>query len=286
MIGMISNPRSVRVHDRQPRKLAATIPSTLILLASILHQPSIPCDPIFSCTCTQLSIQHPPNEAESHNMVRRLRTLSGCLTCRRRRKKCDEARPQCTLCLRLGLRCTWESNDGNRARHGHRINAKTVEDTQHVCMLLNHQHQIPVQFQHFQLGLTAQCSAWIASTLSPLALAQWRSAETLMTEIQGCKVGREAIDAFAATIATHGGRSDQANELELKNQALAGVRSGVLQFAHGHLQNRSLPALIISVFLLAFTEVSGLTFAFRTTDFHMLIRGLSVIRQRRLRYCV
>ena len=37
----------------------------------------------------------------------RLRVKSGCDTCRRRRKKCDEQKPVCGHCERLGLRCTW-----------------------------------------------------------------------------------------------------------------------------------------------------------------------------------
>ncbi|KAL3445709.1 fungal-specific transcription factor domain-containing protein [Aspergillus insuetus] len=32
-------------------------------------------------------------------------TRSGCLTCKRRRKRCDEAKPSCRSCMRLGLAC-------------------------------------------------------------------------------------------------------------------------------------------------------------------------------------
>jgi hypothetical protein len=201
-------------------------------------------------------------------MVRRLRTLSGCLTCRRRRKKCDDVRPLCTLCSRLGLHCVWVQDTGYGEEQVHRAYAQSTETPGHQrgIVVPNQQHQLPVRHRHFQGDLTAQCSSWIASTLSPLALAQWRSAETLVTELQDCRVRREAIAAFAATIMSHREGSDQPTELELKSQALAGVRSGVLQYAHGDLQRRSLPALIISVFLLAFTEVIGLTFVFNTTD--------------------
>ncbi|KAJ5116788.1 hypothetical protein N7456_001136 [Penicillium angulare] len=38
------------------------------------------------------------------------RTRTGCLTCRRRKKKCDEARPSCTGCHRNNLECQWESH--------------------------------------------------------------------------------------------------------------------------------------------------------------------------------
>src|SRR5258706_14352887 len=33
------------------------------------------------------------------------RSKTGCKTCRRRRKKCDEGRPNCQLCVNLGIEC-------------------------------------------------------------------------------------------------------------------------------------------------------------------------------------
>lgn len=40
---------------------------------------------------------------------RSLRGRSGCLNCRRRRKKCDESKPNCAKCERLGEECEWDS---------------------------------------------------------------------------------------------------------------------------------------------------------------------------------
>ncbi|KEF62804.1 uncharacterized protein A1O9_00777, partial [Exophiala aquamarina CBS 119918] len=37
----------------------------------------------------------------------RLRTKTGCSTCRTRRKKCDEAKPICFACQRLNIPCNW-----------------------------------------------------------------------------------------------------------------------------------------------------------------------------------
>lgn len=42
----------------------------------------------------------------------RMKSRTGCATCRRRRKKCDEKRPVCDACLRLTLHCSW-SRDGS-----------------------------------------------------------------------------------------------------------------------------------------------------------------------------
>jgi hypothetical protein len=47
---------------------------------------------------------------------RGLRTRSGCLTCRKRHVKCDEARPACTQCTRNRKTCSYVSReDGSRA---------------------------------------------------------------------------------------------------------------------------------------------------------------------------
>ncbi|KAH1912095.1 hypothetical protein KXV48_001572, partial [Aspergillus fumigatus] len=34
--------------------------------------------------------------------------VTGCYTCRLRRKKCDEERPACTACTKLGLKCDYK----------------------------------------------------------------------------------------------------------------------------------------------------------------------------------
>lgn len=39
--------------------------------------------------------------------LRHIRTKTGCLTCRSRKKKCDEAKPCCTACRRGGQNCIW-----------------------------------------------------------------------------------------------------------------------------------------------------------------------------------
>lgn len=37
----------------------------------------------------------------------RFRSLTGCLTCRQRKKKCDERKPKCIGCTRNSLQCAW-----------------------------------------------------------------------------------------------------------------------------------------------------------------------------------
>ncbi|CCH46201.1 hypothetical protein BN7_5792 [Wickerhamomyces ciferrii] len=38
------------------------------------------------------------------------KSLDGCLCCKKRRKKCDEAKPICQNCTRIGLNCEWPSH--------------------------------------------------------------------------------------------------------------------------------------------------------------------------------
>ncbi|AGO13669.1 AaceriAGL206Cp [[Ashbya] aceris (nom. inval.)] len=45
------------------------------------------------------------------------RSRNGCLTCRARRKKCDETRPKCIGCQRNLLLCHWADDDGNYDGH-------------------------------------------------------------------------------------------------------------------------------------------------------------------------
>lgn len=49
----------------------------------------------------------------------RTRSRLGCLTCRRKKKKCDQGKPKCGLCLRVGTHCEWPEpgkESVNRAR--------------------------------------------------------------------------------------------------------------------------------------------------------------------------
>lgn len=52
---------------------------------------------------------------------RHMRCRTGCLTCRRRKKKCDESQPSCAGCRRNNLECEWESSDSlSKPRRRHR----------------------------------------------------------------------------------------------------------------------------------------------------------------------
>lgn len=56
------------------------------------------------------------------------RTITGCMTCRKRRKKCDEEKPICGGCRRNYLQCNWpDYNNGRLRRPKRRNNVKSPE---------------------------------------------------------------------------------------------------------------------------------------------------------------
>ncbi|KAK1960003.1 hypothetical protein LY78DRAFT_619176 [Colletotrichum sublineola] len=48
---------------------------------------------------------------------RSVRSREGCLTCKRRKVKCDESRPRCSHCERLNLECKWRPQSSAAAAH-------------------------------------------------------------------------------------------------------------------------------------------------------------------------
>lgn len=71
--------------------------------------------------------QHQP-----HRVVkRRSRAKDSCRTCKRRKVRCNEQRPQCHHCRRLGLTCEWSQNETQSSTSGRDSGEETaqLEDT-------------------------------------------------------------------------------------------------------------------------------------------------------------
>ncbi|APA10085.1 hypothetical protein sscle_05g048550 [Sclerotinia sclerotiorum 1980 UF-70] len=51
----------------------------------------------------------------------RLRTKTGCLTCRQRRKKCDESKPRCMNCTRNKVDCCWGETPFRQCSNGYEM---------------------------------------------------------------------------------------------------------------------------------------------------------------------
>ncbi|QPG73082.1 hypothetical protein FOA43_000387 [Brettanomyces nanus] len=58
------------------------------------------------------------------------RTKTGCFTCRKRKKKCDECYPVCSGCARNFICCIWPENKGDSLPRDFRITSSTASDLQ------------------------------------------------------------------------------------------------------------------------------------------------------------
>ncbi|KAL2864286.1 Zn(II)2Cys6 transcription factor [Aspergillus lucknowensis] len=56
------------------------------------------------------------------------RSRNGCLTCKRRKVRCNEERPRCYHCHRLNLECLWRDQRNERAEEQHSANAAQATD--------------------------------------------------------------------------------------------------------------------------------------------------------------
>ncbi|KAH2575469.1 hypothetical protein KXV70_005619 [Aspergillus fumigatus] len=61
-----------------------------------------------AATMTASSVPAVDEPAEDSKSKSYRRSRSGCYTCRVRRKKCDETRPSCQACMKLGLKCDYK----------------------------------------------------------------------------------------------------------------------------------------------------------------------------------
>ncbi|XBA49753.1 hypothetical protein SBP28_004311 [Candidozyma auris] len=58
--------------------------------------------------------------------MKRKRSRSGCLTCRRRKVKCDETKPACSGCLRSNYKCMWPTSEKESLSHGEEFRLEKV----------------------------------------------------------------------------------------------------------------------------------------------------------------
>lgn len=224
------------------------------------------------------------------SMVRTLRTLSGCLTCRARRKKCDESKPQCNTCDRLQLRCRWasvqttevvpggdsngvsnkhkESNEGdlsmsictsvskeNRPAPDFSVNANSLN--YHATMAMP-----PLAWSHvfsaaarveLQHELADQCPKLLCLILSPLATSY--CSKSLERELGHCTFGYAALSTFSASVRALQSRGIKSHELGYRIEALSKLRA-IISVGELLQSERALWTCIISTTLLCLSDVS------------------------------
>ncbi|OAA54649.1 Zn(2)-C6 fungal-type DNA-binding domain protein [Cordyceps fumosorosea ARSEF 2679] len=81
-----------------------------------------------------------PGPAQARPQPKRTRTRTGCLNCRRKKRKCDESRPSCGACLRRGHACEWGLKVTFRAENAQHL------DESHPSMRLSARH-FPREFK-------------------------------------------------------------------------------------------------------------------------------------------
>ncbi|PNY23274.1 Sterol uptake control protein 2 [Tolypocladium capitatum] len=80
---------------------------------------------------------HPGAPAQRHQSGRRhARSREGCLTCKRRKVKCDEQRPRCSHCERLNMECKWrpQARTGAQTTQQVEMLASTTELSTHPAI--------------------------------------------------------------------------------------------------------------------------------------------------------
>ncbi|KAL2793905.1 hypothetical protein BJX66DRAFT_217027 [Aspergillus keveii] len=112
----------------------------------------------------------------------KLRTRTGCLQCRKRRKKCDEARPRCTGCTRNALDCEWPAGD-NQLPDGRSLRW-TTRAAVAVSGLSSIRLRPPVATpEPFQLEEYAYLYRYFASTILPRLVRQSSLDQTHMLRL-------------------------------------------------------------------------------------------------------
>ena len=223
-------------------------------------------------------------------MVRKLRTLSGCLTCRARRKKCDESKPQCTACNRLRLRCNWASSNqvtdivhdingpSSKTTSSFELNiainsstsilpeelsASKISADQNSILPHRMAADTPRSYlSHFlvaaarlelQSELSKQCPKLLCLTFSPSATRC--CSESLERELGQYTFGCAALSTFSASVEALRFRDIRFYELKYRAEALAKLRSIISKGRILHSdQNRW--ACIVSMTLICLSDVS------------------------------
>lgn len=100
------------------------------------------------------------------------RSKNGCLPCRRRRKKCDEAKPTCIGCLRNHLICAWP--DGQHGIDKRSTFGPKVMDSK-TCTVMPNEERKDLATNEIALFLTQ----WRSPSTTPPSLRERQRAKLL-----------------------------------------------------------------------------------------------------------
>lgn len=97
-----------------------------------------------------------PPSTERRSRASRPKVRTGCVTCKARRKKCDEARPYCHMCTSTGRECGGYHDTIDRRTRAARNRRAAVESS---CIITK------VDSRQKQLSLAKKCDSWISRLL-------------------------------------------------------------------------------------------------------------------------
>ncbi|EME42593.1 hypothetical protein DOTSEDRAFT_73439 [Dothistroma septosporum NZE10] len=143
----------------------------------------------------------------------RLKSKTGCMTCLARKKKCDEKRPVCSHCERLGLACV--RRDAASDSHSEMLVSSTNLKARGPPL----QHAITNGYPSFRSDFERQVTLESSTVLRPLVsrmAGTWYQEETMFGRF--CtqnRLVREAIVAFSAY--GQDARNDGSYKMSLQN---------------------------------------------------------------------
>lgn len=185
----------------------------------------------------------------------RLRSKTGCLRCRQRKKKCDEMKPECDACRRCGFNCVWPSTD-NRSTVDNIISiARAPEALSRVDQPITG-HGFPRFQDQTEFSLLRSFETVHQALVVPIGhverIGLARHVTVALEEVW-C---RASLTTFTAHIL-----SANSTDQRLASSALASYNSAVSHVrdrlkSHGLLyRGKDLMSIMIAIILLAFTQV-------------------------------
>jgi hypothetical protein len=136
------------------------------------------------------------------------RTSTGCLTCRRRKKKCDEHHPICLGCNKNNIQCTWGQQRRKQRLHRPQAYNKDFEIPQELSHCINVFAAPSMSLNERMIShFVTCCPVWIASIrvsegsnflvhFMPIAMRNAVVMECVLAVAAGDlgKIGRESVE--------------------------------------------------------------------------------------------
>lgn len=204
--------------------------------------------------------------------VSSLRSKTGCLKCRMRRKKCGEERPRCLNCTRLGLLCRWDT-PAYRPSKTQRSSTSSAPATSRPLPLVcyqtdflssgyrNFQHETDRQLVEYAVKFASTCFG--AETMS-----EDEQSLLCMTVVLENEWIRDALCAFSASVISPEHPALESRAFTASQSALRRLRTWIaLPFV-----DANDTCLLTSAFFLGLLEVSTLISVVRQTLTQAVLR--------------